>query len=456
MAAVNENGDYSKYEVNNYNRPTDNNEPSARFKDEKGNSIMSPELQKKFGAKIDLTYLDEICDKDGNVKQGFEIFDLNGDGKIDNIEMRYLEKNNLDRASRNGLTVFLDNMDKSTSKDNIPDGIITKKDKAKIYKQEAAVFSQDLHNELENNQVKNSSGNNVVSDEIKSLFANGKNEMSLDDVVDSSGNIKQGFELFDLNQDGKLDDLEKRYFSGAGRILDGDKKTISIDNFVKTVKLLDKFSVDGDPAKLKEDKLITDANKKELYNILSAVYDVVENIAALPEEVRQSYLDAINQMEYVESSDPNPSVVGENYSNTLSLKNKGTFDNIDLSVDDMAITTVHELTHYIINRNKKVTPLENEVEAYYMESQFVNGLKQQPDFQKRNGKIVFGFEDYAKTVEEKRKQNPDKSDKQVAVEAFLDKYYQMYVDSGYKFQAPDELKNTNDYYSLNGVFRDKK
>ena len=91
-----------------------------------------------------------------------------------------------------------------------------------------------------------------------------------------------------------------------------------------------------------------------------------------------------------------------------------------------------------------------------MESQFVNGLKQQPDFQKRNGKIVFGFEDYAKTVEEKRKQNPDKSDKQVAVEAFLDKYYQMYVDSGYKFQAPDELKNTNDYYSLNGVFRDKK
>ena len=72
MAAVNENGDYSKYEVNNYNRPTDNNEPSARFKDEKGNSIMSPELQKKFGAKIDLTYLDEIRDKKGSVKKGFE------------------------------------------------------------------------------------------------------------------------------------------------------------------------------------------------------------------------------------------------------------------------------------------------------------------------------------------------------------------------------------------------
>lgn len=456
MAAVNENGDYSKYEVNNYNRPTDSNEPSARFKDEKGNSIMSPELQKKFGAKIDLTYLDEIRDKDGNVKQGFEIFDLNGDGKIDNIEMRYLEKNNLDRASRNGLTVFLDNMDKATSKDNIPDGIITKKDKAKIYKQEAAIFSQDLHNELENNQVKNSAGNNVVSGEIKSLFANGKNQMSLDDAVDSSGKVKQGFEIFDLNQDGKIDDIEKQYFSGGGRILDGDSKTVSIENFVKIVKLLDKFSVDGDPAKRKEDKLITDANKKELYNTLSAVYDVVENIVALPEEVRQSYLDAINQMEYVESSDPNPSVVGENYSNTLSLKNKGTFDNIDLSIDDMAITTVHELTHYIINRHKKVTPLENEVEAYYMQSKFTEGLKQQPDFQKRNGKISYGYDDFAKTVEEKRKQNPNLSDKQLAVDAFIDKYYQMYVDSGYKFQAPDELKNTNDYYSLNGIFNDKK
>ena len=29
ISAVNKNGDYSKYEVNNYNRPTDNNEPSA-------------------------------------------------------------------------------------------------------------------------------------------------------------------------------------------------------------------------------------------------------------------------------------------------------------------------------------------------------------------------------------------------------------------------------------------
>ncbi len=134
MTAVNDNGDYSKYEVNNYNKPNDSDEISTRFKDEKGNSIISPELQKKFGAKIDLTYLDEIRDKDGNVKQGFAIFDLNGDGKIDNIEMRYLEKNNLDRASHNGLTVFLDNIDKVTSKDNIPDGIITKKDKAKIYK----------------------------------------------------------------------------------------------------------------------------------------------------------------------------------------------------------------------------------------------------------------------------------------------------------------------------------
>lgn len=411
------------------------NTPSGQvqgFKDDKGNSIMSPELQQKFGEKRDHTYLEEIRDKDGNVKAGFEVFDLNGDGKIDRYEMNYLKKNNLDYANNRELSVFLQNMDASGK----ADGVISKKEKMKIYKDEVANFDKEQQTALNSNQVKDSKGNNVVSDNIKSMFS--KSEVSFEEIVDADGKVKAGFEVFDLNGDGKVDDIERKFYSGGGKVTSGDGKTVKIEDFLNTVKLLDKYATDEDLNRL-EDNSVSDNDKKDLYQTLEGVYNMIDNISALPENQRQTYLDAINNVEFIANA--NPSVGGENYGNAITINNKGLNN-----VNERTVTLVHELTHFIINRNTKEAPMNQEVETYYAQTKFTRNLKNSPNYDKTKGEVYQNV-DYMKAFDKKKKEHPEMSEKQLAIETFLDVYYDWYKQSGYKAKTPDEMRNAS-YYML--------
>jgi len=49
---------------------------------------------------------------------------------------------------------------------------------------------------------------NIITPEIKSAFSLDKPQIDMREFLDENGNIKKGYELFDLNCDGKLDEYD--------------------------------------------------------------------------------------------------------------------------------------------------------------------------------------------------------------------------------------------------------
>ena len=59
-------------------------------------------------------------------------------------------------------------------------------------------------------------------------------------ITDKNGNVKKGFEVFDLNGDGKIDNQEKGYFSSAGHSSQTHNENVDLSEFLKAIKELDK------------------------------------------------------------------------------------------------------------------------------------------------------------------------------------------------------------------------
>ena len=146
-----------------------------KYKDENGQTVMTPELKELFGLEYKSIKHSDFYDKDKNVKKGMEVFDLNGDGKIDKVEEKFLNKN-VGYARPSDLENNLKELDKADTSD----GKITKQDKMAMYNKIAQEETKLAHEKLNNINITDETGNKVISEEIKELFANGSDYVSFD------------------------------------------------------------------------------------------------------------------------------------------------------------------------------------------------------------------------------------------------------------------------------------
>lgn len=111
-----------------------------------------------------------------------------------------------------------------------------------------------------------SNPNSLVTDKIKSII-NTRGGIVPSDIVDADGKIKKGFEIFDINSDGRLSDNEFSWFANGGVIKQGesDAKQISRENFNKSIHALD-----TNMGTTKADGIISSEERQELYSMLDA------------------------------------------------------------------------------------------------------------------------------------------------------------------------------------------
>ena len=85
------------------------NELSQKYKYDNGNTVMTDEMKEMFGLERKQTI---YTDTNGQVKKGLEIFDLNNDGKIDDVEEAFIKSNNVSGYSNiNDLKQYIKALD---------------------------------------------------------------------------------------------------------------------------------------------------------------------------------------------------------------------------------------------------------------------------------------------------------------------------------------------------------
>ena len=242
---------------------------ALNYKDETGKTIMTPELKEVFGfERSDVSK--KIADVDGKVKKGMEIFDLNNDGKIDTVEKEYQSKSGVGVSSKiNHLDKYLNQIDKDSE---TADGVISKEDKQRAYDKTKSELLTANREKLEKSEIKDEKGNNVISDEIKTQFKNNE-KIAFKDVVDENGNVKKGYEVFDLNGDGKLDDKEKGYFSASGHSTDKVGNAVGLAEFLSAMNELDMVGYVKTADNNIKNNTVTAQDKQAIHKILdSGVY----------------------------------------------------------------------------------------------------------------------------------------------------------------------------------------
>jgi len=417
---------------------------SERFKDENGNTIMTDELKEAFGLKHS-SNSPQFYDNERNVKKGFEVFDLNGDGKID----KYEDNIHVQYGTLNDLEEYLTQIDRGGS-DNAPaDGVISAQDRQTLYIKKIAEESKALHKSLNEVDVKDESGNDVITPEVKALFSGDNTSTSYNNVVDENGNIKPGMELFDLNGDKKLDDYEKAYFSSGGHAASNNLESLNIESLIAAVKSLD--SIEYYDGYAPQDGQITAKNKEHLYAMLGASYYMLENIDQLPEDLQSQYKNSLKEIFFKENISKGASGV---FSGSAIAINSN-----EIGQAEMASVIIHELTHHILSK----TGMENllqEVETFYMEYKLHKNAKANDskyDTKFYNGDrfhVKYVDEWYMQRVDSLKAKHPEMSEKDIAVEVFLLTRFDSYNGRYRSKVTPDYMRNAS-YESLYGIFDDK-
>ena len=419
---------------------------ASSYKDETGKTILTPELKEVFGFE----YSDvskKIADVDGNVKKGMEIFDLNEDGKIDTVEKEYQSKSGVGVSSKiSNLDKYLNKLDKDSEK---TDGVISKEDKQKAYDKTKAELLTANREKLEKSDLKDENGNNIISDEIKTQFKNSEN-IAFKDIVDESGNIKKGFEIFDLNGDGKLDDKEKGYFSTSGHSTDKAGNAVGLAEFLNAMTELDKVGYVKSAGNNIENKTITTQDRKALHKILDSGIYMLENMKNFPAELQKDYARVLKEQCLYDSK--RRDAVGTHIGNMITV------DTESISKPEIATVVTHELTHAILD--DKMPPLQQEVVTFFMEYKFYKeASKNDPDYFKQvdapgpNGmKTIVVDKDYINFVENLKKEHPEMSEKDIAVEAFLKFRFENYNGQYQEKVSADYMRNF-DYSAAKKFFK---
>lgn len=428
------------------------NNISNKYKDENGKSIMNDEMKKMFGLERGDT---QIADNKGKVKKGLEIFDLNNDGKIDEIEKEFAKSNNVQNYSNlDDLNKYLDSLDKMGSENrDTKDGVITQSDKQKAYEYQNKKIIQEKTDLLNKLDIKNENNEQVITDEVKGLFTGKNGTISLDEITDQSGNVKKGLELFDLNGDGKLDENEKNYFANGGRSAISNNNKLTIVNLTKAIDRLDFAGVEN--GSNYNNSKITTNDKKGLHKMLSSSSYMLENLGSFPDKLQDKFADALKNKYFYNIK--NKSAIGVNNGDSLGINSE------TISKPEIASVMAHELTHAILtDTDNPMDTLQQEVVTFYTEYRFYeNAKKNDSDFMSTISKIpdsgikeVVVDTDYMNFIENLRKNNPTMSEKDLAIEAFIKFKFNSY-NGMYKAKiTPDELRKAD--YSLAEDFFKRK
>lgn len=423
----------------------------SEYKDETGKTIMTPELKEVFGFEAH-NVTNKIADADGNVKKGMEIFDLNGDGKIDSVEKEYQVKNGIAGYSRiNELNRYFNSINESSADSEKPDNIITNEEKQRAYDKTKAELSVKNHEKLENSVIKDENGNNIITPEIKTLFKN-KDQIAFNDIVDTDGNVKKGLEIFDLNGDGKIDNKEKGYFSTSGHYNNTDTpaESVKLSEFLTSLNELDKVGYVESEYRNIENNSITTEDKKALYKILESGIYMLENMRNLPTELQQDYAKALKEQCLYDTKRKN--AVGTHVGNMISI------DTASISKPEIASIVTHELTHALLDN--KMPELQQEVVTFFMEYKlYSEAKKNDPDYFKQIDKQAStGFntividKDYMNFIDNMKKEHPEMKEKDIAVEAFL-KYKLDSYNGRYQEKITEDYMRNLDYSAADLFFK---
>ncbi len=413
------------------------------YKDVNGNPVITDKLKEMFGLERKFNDIKDMTGLNNKVKSGLEVFDLNNDGELDDLENQYIFESGLTYSKIDDLNNYLSKLE-GESNDN-KSGVISSDKKQQIYNQLLEKQKQKLLEEFDNSDIKDENNNFVVNDSVKQLFKN-TDKVSLNNVVDENGKIKKGLEIFDLNSDGKLDDIEKKFFTSGGKPFASNDIDLTIENFVTSLKKLDNFGYVAVANGSRENKIITNSDKKLLYKDIAGAFNMLENMKNFPQETQQKFLNALNNVNLIEHH--TKYATGAQYDGKLSIAAQNMND------DEVASVLIHELTHYILTETTEMNPLTQEVETFYMEYKLYKQLSKKSDFAKNNevgNNIIFSNRDYIRTVDELKEKYPNLDEKDIAVTAFLKNLYQSYNGRvGYDKMTENELQNAK-YDNLGGI-----
>lgn len=113
--------------------------------------------------------------------------------------------------------------------------------------------------------VKDENGDFLIGEELEAnLDKNGV--INVNDIIDSEGNVKPDYKIFDLNGDGRLADNEFDWFANGGASsFNKSASSVSAGNFENSVNTLDTIRAGS-----KSDGIITTAERKALHSMLDA------------------------------------------------------------------------------------------------------------------------------------------------------------------------------------------
>lgn len=416
-----------------------------KYKDEAGKTIMTPELKEVFGfERSDVSK--KIADVDGNVQKGMEIFDLNDDGKIDAVEKEYQSKSGVGVSSKiNHLDKYLNQLDKDSE---TADEVISKEDKQKVYDKTKVELLTANREKLEKLELKDENGNNIISDEIKTQFKNSE-KIAFKDAVDESGNIKKGYEIFDLNGDGKLDNKEKGYFSASGHSTDKTGNAVGLAEFLNAMTELDMVGYVKSAGSNTKNKTVTTQDKQAIYKILDSGVYMLENMKNFPEDLQKDYANILKDQCLYDNK--RSYAVGTHSGNVITVDDT-------ISKPEIASVMTHELTHALLDN--KMSSLQQEVVTFFMEYKLYSEAKKndadyfkQIDAPGKNGfKTIVIDKNYMNFIDNMKKEHPEMSEKDIAVEAFLKYKFEDYNGYYQEKVSADYMRNL-DYSAAKKFFK---
>lgn len=416
-----------------------------QYKDESGKEIMTDELKNMFGLEAKSFKVENVKNDDGTVKQGLEVFDLNGDNKIDDTEIANINSSmNIKdgKANVSNLKFYLENIEKQSGAS--ADKIISKNEKQKLYDNISAAKKKKAHSDMQ--AVTEENGKPVLTDEIKTLYQK-SDEINISDIVDESGKVKNGMEIFDLNNDGKIDEVEKQYYTKGGKFNDGDGGGITLAELMNVVQNIDKY---GNLGKALADSKIYTSDKVQLYQCIQGAYNLTKDLEKFPVDIRDKYIDALNDISFSKHR--------ERYANGMHSGNNITLNVAGANADAVENYLIHELTHQVLQMNApKMNYMQQEVETFYMEYKLHQLKSQESGYMDRNFprsgtiRIDKSYFDYIDNLKE---EHPEWSERDVAVEAFIANHYDEYKDIYASYNmTPEDLRNS-EFYPMGGIFSD--
>lgn len=430
--------------------PTEENLAYSKmnFVDENNQPIINKDLKEYFSSetRYDFEFQKDFINQDGTIKKGFEVFDLNNDKKLDNIELNYINQTAVGQKGYNQLNNYLSSLDNLDSSDNV----VTKQAKQTLYQNLETEENKKLLSELKNITIKGDFDKKLVTSEIINMFQNGEKSLNFNDICDSTGHLKSGFEMFDLNGDLMLDEKEKAFFSSGGHPISDDNSKLSLKNLVQSIEILDKIGFDKNYCENRADNIVTSDDKKNLYKMISASNEMLDNITELPKELQEKYKNALKNI-YL-GNYTNSYAFGHAKDNTIAINCKLA------NTTEISSILIHELTHYLLNKNGMESSTMQEVETFYMEYKLYSEAKKNPDYMKDKKSFYFGIEsnaidmEYMNYADKLKSENPNIPEKELAVKAFVKTHYDYYKNHYMDVKSPEELeklvKENNKYVYL--------